>query len=123
MRKDTEAFVNGCLLSIITKTGNRICFLVCMTAHATQPGSFLHFDYLYVACSSGIENYTSVLKDDLCSYSWIERTSSENAENAALNLLRWTRVFTALDMWISDQRPWFISEELSTLDADCKISL
>lgn len=72
MREDTKAFVNDCLLCSPARTGNRIPRRLSITAHVTRPGAFLHFDFSYLGCCFGIEEYVLVLKDDLSSYCWIE---------------------------------------------------
>ena len=68
---EAREFVNDCLLCIIAKSGNRIPRRLSSGIHATKPGEILHFDYLYLGRSSGVEKYVLVLKDDLSSYCWL----------------------------------------------------
>jgi len=118
---DVKAFVADCLLCILSKSGRKIPRPLSMTTHASKPGQILHFDFLYLGKSSGIEKYVLALKDDLSSYCWIVPVDAADSENAARILSQWIRTFTAPEIWISDQGPHFINETLSALAQDFHI--
>lgn len=115
MVEEVKEFVNDCLLCIISNSGNRVPRPLSSGIHATKPGQILHFDYLYLGRSSGIEKYVLVLKDDLSSYCWLEPVDGATAENAAIILSRWNRIFTAPDIWVSDQGPHFMNNTMEIL--------
>lgn len=56
-----------------------------------------------------------VVKDDLNGYFWLEPTESVDSEHAASVIARWTRTFTAPDIWVSDQGPHFKPKALKHL--------
>ena len=121
LAEDTKDFINDCLLCIIAKSGNRIPRPLSSGIHATKPGQILHFDYLYLGRSSGIEKYVLVLKDDLSSYCWLEPVDGAPSENAAVVLAKWNRIFTPPEIWVSDQGPHFINDPLSIIANDYRI--
>lgn len=121
MREDTKVFLNDCLLCIVARLGNCIRRSLSMSAHDTQPGSFLHFDFLVLGRITGTEKYVLVLKDDLGTYRSIEPVSCADAENAEPYISIGTRDFTAPDEWILDQSTYFMNELPSNLAADYTI--
>lgn len=121
MSSETKEFVNDCLLCLISKSGNRIPRPLSTGIHSTRPGEILHFDFIYLGPSTSTDKYSLVLKDYFSSYCWIEPVDSANAENAALILAKWNRVFTAPSIWVSDQGPQFINSAMDLLATDYHI--
>ena len=114
-RADVRNFVASCLLCLMSKSGNKVPRPLAMTLHATKPHEVIHFDYLFLGESDKDNKYALVVKDDLSGYIWLEPTASANSEHAADVLSRWTRVFTAPDIWVSDQGSHFKNEILEHL--------
>lgn len=69
---DVGQCVSDCLLGITAKSGNRIQSPLSSSTHATKPRKILHFDYLYLGRSSGIEKCVLILKADFSSFCCLE---------------------------------------------------
>ncbi len=67
------------------------------TLYETKPNEIIHFYYLFLEESDGDSMYVLVVEDNLSGYCWLEPTANAEA------LARWSRVFTAPDVWVSDQ--------------------
>lgn len=121
LTEEATELVKDCLLCIISKSGNRVPRPLSSGLHATKPGQILHFGYLYLGRSSGIEKYVQVLKDDLSSYCFLEPVDGATSENAAILLAKWNRIFTVPNISVSDQGPHFIESTLEVLSNEYQI--
>ncbi len=92
-----------------------------MILHATEPNEIIHFDYLFLGGSDGENRYVLVFKDDLRGYCWLEHTANANATHTAEVVARWSRVFTAPDVWVSDQGSHFNNAIMEQLASEHRI--
>lgn len=122
MRRDTGDFLSACLFCILPKSGSKISWPMATTLNASKPNKVLHFDYLYICTSSSGPKYVLVLKNDLSGYFWLDSTSTENADHATFTLARYNRVFSAHEIWMSDQGSHFTNETLHAMAADHRIA-
>ncbi len=77
----------------------------------------IHFNCLFLGESDGDNKHVLVVKDDFIGYCWLELTSNTDATHTAEVLARWLRVFTAPDVWVSDQGSHFrnaVMEQLAS---------
>lgn len=114
-REDVRSFVSSCLLCVLSKSGSKVPRPLSTTIHATKPNEVIHFDYLFLGTSSAKAKYALVVKDDLSGYVWLDPSPSADSEHTASVLARWTRVFTAPEVWVSDQGSHFKNEVLQHL--------
>ena len=120
-RDDVRAFVSSCLLCVLAKRGNKIPRPLAMTLHAMKPNEIIHFDYLFLGESDGANKYVVVVKDDLSGYCWLEPTAKADATHTPDVLARWTRVFTAPEVWVSDPGSHFKSAVIEKLASEHRI--
>lgn len=83
----------------------------------SKPTQVIYFDYLFLSESDKDEKYVLVIKDDLSGYCWLDLTPSPTSEHTAEVLARWTRVFTAPEVWVSDQGSQFKNKVIEHLTA------
>ena len=115
LRDDVRSFVSSCLLCVLAKSGNKVPRPLSTTLHGTKPNEVIHFDYLFLGDSEHDHKYVLVVKDDLSGYCWLEPTTSADSEHTAEVLARWNRVFTAPNVWVSDQGSHFKNAVLLNL--------
>ena len=121
MEQDCTHFVDSCIHCILSRTGNKIPRPLATTCHADKPNEVVHFDFIYMGASSEEYKYILVIKDNLSSYFWLVGCASADAETAAEALSKWITVFTAMDMWVSDQGSHFKNMLMRILASDFKI--
>lgn len=114
-REDVRNFVSACLLCMLAKSGNKVPRPLSTTVHGTKPNQVIHFDYLFLGQSDTDNKYALVVKDDLSGYVWLDPSPNADSEHAASVLARWTRTFTAPDVWVSDQGSHFKNQVLEHL--------
>ena len=64
MSKDIQSFVQGCLLCILTRSGEMIPRPLGHALHGSRPNEVLHLDYLFIGKGEGNHNYILVMRDD-----------------------------------------------------------
>lgn len=103
------ALVATCVLCILVWTAKKIPGPLTSTTDGTEPKEEVYFDYLHMGKSYCTDKYILAVKEDISSYLELEKTDATNAENDAITMAKWFRVFTAPQIWISDQGPHFIN--------------
>lgn len=101
-RNDNRDFASSCLLCVKSKSGNKVPCPLLTTVHASRPNEVIHFNYVFLGQCAKQNKYAPVVKDDLSGYAWLEQSASADSQHAAEVLSRWTRVFPAPDVWVSD---------------------
>lgn len=102
----------------IANSWNRSSCSLGRGVHATKPKQILDIDYLYLGRSSKTENYVLVFKDEMSSNFWLVPVDGATSENTAAIFPKQNLVFTASDLWESNQGLSFISFTLKSLAAD-----
>lgn len=103
MKSDCREFVQQCLHCMTAASGEKIPRPLSSTVHGSRPNEVIHFDYLYMGPGVDGIQYVLLIKDDFSSYSWLVPCRAATAEEVAKALSRWIRVFTPMNIWVSDQ--------------------
>ena len=122
MKEDSEVFVRNCIHCILSRGGERVPRPLGWNIIATRPNEILHFDFL--AMGRGIEgkNYILLLRDGLSSYIWLWPAASAEADEVSKAISRWIDVFTAMDVWVSDQGSHFKNTVIKLLAGQYRIN-
>lgn len=107
---------------MISKSGYRIPRPLSSIQHASLPNEIIHFDYSYMGAGLSGNKYALVIKDDFSGYIWLYPAATTDATHAAQKLHRWIRVFSPMQMWISDQGSHFKNEILANLSSVYRIT-
>lgn len=78
-----------------------------MNTHASNLNEITHFNYLYIGPGGGEVACVLLIQDENSSYRCLYATGRADADSAAEILACWIRVFTVMDMWVSDQGSHF----------------
>ena len=72
------------------------------TVHGTAPSQVIHFDFLYMGPSRGDVKYLLFIKDDLPSSFCLRTAATTDVYAVATELAAWIRVFSAVEVQVSD---------------------
>jgi len=115
MEDDIKAFVKGCLVCLLSSSGEKIRRPLGSQVHAEKVSELLHFDYLYIGESSNQKEYVLILKDDFSVYCFLRSCKSADAETTAEVLMEYFTTFVPVLMWFSDQGTHFKNQVLEIL--------
>ena len=111
MEKDIIKFILQCLHCVDSKAGNAMPRLLGDVVHGTAVDDVLHFDYLSLGESDGIDmgglvdggyKPVRVLMDDVSRFVWLEEAVSCSMEVAARLVLKWCASFGVPNAFTSD---------------------
>lgn len=115
LEEDIKAFVQGCLVCLLSASGEKIRRPLGSQVHADRVGELLHFDYLYVGESSNLKTYILILKDDFSGYCFLRACEKADAETTAEVLMEYFTTFVPVLSWFSDQGTHFKNEVMEIL--------
>lgn len=115
MEEDIKAFVQGCLVCILSQSGEKIRRPLGSQVHASKVNELLHFDYLYVGEASNQKEYILILKDDFSGYCFLRSCAKADAETTAEILMEYFTTFVPVLSWFSDQGSHFKNEVMEIL--------
>lgn len=108
---------SSCLLCTLPKRGSKVPHPSFTTVQVSRPIEIIHFSYVFLGQSDKQNKYALLIKNDLSSYVWLDPSASTDSGHAAKVFSSWTRLVTALDMCVSDQRSQFKNEVLDHLSS------
>ena len=115
MEEDIKAFVQSCLVCILSSSGEKVRRPLGSQVHASKVNELLHFDYLYVGESSNQKEYILILKDDFSGYCFLRSCRKADAETTAEVLMEYFTTFVPVLSWFSDQGSHFKNEVMEIL--------
>lgn len=115
---DVKAFVQGCLVCLLSDSGMKVPRPLGQQVHASKVGELLHFDYLYVGESTDEKEYILILKDDFSGYVYLRACAHADAETTANVLVEYFTTFVPVLQWFSDQGTHFKNEVMELLAKD-----
>lgn len=115
IEEDIKAFVQGCLVCLLSVSGENIQRLLGSRIHAEKVSELLHFYYLYMGESSKQKEYIIILKDDFSGYYFLRSCETANAETTAEVLMEYFKTFIPALSWFSDQGPHFKDQVMKIL--------
>ena len=115
MEEDIKAFVQGCLVCLLSSSGEKVRRPLGSQIHAEKVGELLHFDYLYIGESSNNKQYILILKDDFSGYCFLRACEKADAETTAEVLMEYFTTFVPVLSWFSDQGTHFKNEVIEIL--------
>jgi len=115
MTNDCKVFVQNCIHCIMSYTGQRIPRPLGSTEIATRPNQILHFDYLYMGRGNTRDRYVLILRDGFSCYTWLCIAKAADAETVVESIAKWIEIFSAMDVWISDQGSHFKNQVMTQL--------
>lgn len=115
MEADVKAFVQGCLVCLLSASGEKVRRPLGSQIHAEKVNELLHFDYLYVGESSNAKEYILILKDDFSGYVFLRPCKSADAETTASVLMEYFTTFVPVLNWFSDQGSHFKNQVMEFL--------
>ena len=117
MEGDLKSFVQGCLVCLLSSSGERVRRPLGTQIHAERVGELLHFDYLYIGESSTQMEYVLILKDDFSGYCFLRACKQADAATATEVLMEYFTTFVPVLQWFSDQGTHFKNEVMRLLAA------
>lgn len=122
LKEGTREFVVDSIHCLMAKPDLKISRPLVTTFHATSPSDGVQFDYLNVKPVSWRNRFILVVKDDLTGYVSLRKAESSDAASAASVLASWIRMFSAINVWVSDQgshyeekRRWSLKKRIFSL--------
>ena len=115
MEGDVKSFVNGCLVCLLSSSGNHVRRPLGTQIHAERVGELLHFDFLYVGESTNHMEYVLLLKDDFSGYCFLRACQKADAATTAEVLMEYFTTFVPVLQWFSDQGTHFKNEVMELL--------
>ena len=115
MEADVRAFVQSCLVCVLSAGGMKVPRPLGQQVHAQRVSELLHFDFLYIGESRTDHTYILILKDDFSGYVFLRACKSADAETAASVLCEYFTTFVPVLQWFSDQGPHFCNKVMELL--------
>lgn len=113
--EDVKAFVQSCLVCMLSESGIKVPRPLGQQIHSSKVGEILHFDYLYIGESSDGTEYILILKDDFSGYVFLQACKHADAATTAEVLMKYFTTFVPVLTWFSDQGTHFKNEVIELL--------
>lgn len=112
---DIQAFVEYCLVYILTSSGKKVPCLLGQQIQAEKVEELPHLDYLYVAEPWEGSEYILILKDDFSGYVYLRHCNQATNSNAAEVILEYFSTFVYALRWFLCRCPIFCGEVIGAL--------
>lgn len=115
MDADVNAFVQSCLVCVLSANGTRVPRPLRHQRHAERVSELIHFDFLSVGESQMGSQYILIIKDDFSGCVFLRSCAKADAESAAEILLCYFTAFFPVLEWFSDQGQHFCNAVMELL--------